>query len=250
MMYYIMSGIELHPDFGFGVTADSYFKSAEFLQSNHYEHYKITPQKEMPQNFLFRHAIELYLKSLIVVFHKKLEINYDQDSFDSEQPKILTGGVWRPLYTCHWIDKLYDYWLNQLLLPNIDKLNEIAPEGDWEEEKDISNLFPIICKYDRDSSFFRYPVTKDTSLDKQKFTMKKFKSVDTLENLMTSIQTQKGRDELRGTTFVKVDEKGKITDAFKEDKKVLENVNDALQKVADYFHCVHIMARVTLCGGM
>lgn len=245
----MMSGIELHPDFGFGITGDSYFKSAEHLRNNHHEHYDVTQQREMPENFLLRHSIELYLKSLIVIFHKKLEINYDQDSFESEKPKIFTGGTWRPLYTCHWIDELYDYWLNQLLLPNKEKLEKLAPKGDWQEAEEISNLFPIICQYDRDSSFFRYPVTKDTSLDKHKFTMKRF-NADTLTKFMEEIQSDDKKRKIGKTVFVKVDENDKITDAFQEDEKVLEDVSDALYQVANYFHCIHIMTRVTLCGGM
>jgi len=243
-----MSGIEIHPDFGLGVTGDSYFKSAEHLKNNHHDHYDVTQQRDMPENFLFRHSIELYLKSLIVIFHKKLEINYDQDPFTSNKPKIFTEGTWRPLYTCHWIDELYDYWLNRLLLPNSEKLEKIAPKGDWQESTDISTLFPIICKYDRDSSYFRYPVTKDTSLDNHKFTMKRFQP-DTLAKLMEDVQ-KKRDNELGKTIFVSIDKNDKIIDAFKEDEKVLENVSDALFQVANYFYCIHIMTRVTMCGGM
>jgi hypothetical protein len=60
-MQYLMTGIELHPDKGFGITADSYYESAEHLMTNHFKNYDSTQQAEMPQNFLFRHSIELYL---------------------------------------------------------------------------------------------------------------------------------------------------------------------------------------------
>lgn len=33
-MNYLMTGIELHLDKGFGITADSYFESAEFLKTS------------------------------------------------------------------------------------------------------------------------------------------------------------------------------------------------------------------------
>lgn len=52
-MQYLMTGIELHLDKGFGITADSYYASAEHLMTNHFEHYDSTQQAEMPQNFLF-----------------------------------------------------------------------------------------------------------------------------------------------------------------------------------------------------
>ena len=63
-------------------------------------------------------------------------------------------------------------------------------------------------------------------------------------------KVSKGGKKFGKTVFVKVDENDKITDAFQEDEKVLENVSDALFQVANYFYCIHIMTRVTMCGGM
>ena len=91
-MTYLFTGIETHIDKGFGVTADAYKKSAEFLETNDFEHFNITQQAEMPQNYLFRHSIELYLKSLILIFHRKLKINYGNYAFDSDHPEIYIKG--------------------------------------------------------------------------------------------------------------------------------------------------------------
>lgn len=244
-----MTGIELHLDKGFGITADSYYKSAEHLMTNHFEHYDVTQQAEMPQNFLYRHAIELYLKSLIIIFHRKLKINYRNVPFDSEEPEIFTDGKWRKLYTCHFIDKLYEYWLNNLLLPNIDVLNEKAPKGDWQETKKITNLFPVISKYDQDSSYFRYPITKNSSLDTKKYTMQKFKATN-MEQFIKEIQEQKSEAKKGTFTMLLVDDSDNIVEAFKQTENVLSDVRDALKEVAFYFNCIHIMTRVTLCGGM
>lgn len=249
-MNFIMTGIELHPDFGFGITADSYYKSAEHLRTNHFEFYDATQQAEMPQNFLFRHSIELYLKSLIIIFHKKLKIDYGDLPFDSNEPKIETAeGKWRNLYTCHFIDVLYDYWLNKLLIPNIAELKKLAPKGDWVESKKISDLFPIVCKYDQDSSYFRYPITKNSNLDDKKYTMQKFKA-GTLEEFMKEIQKPKTDKEKGGITMLLVDDEDNITEAFNNKENLLTDVRDGLKEIAFYFHCIHIMTRVTLCGGM
>ena len=248
-MNYIMTGIELHPDNGFGITADSYYKSAEHLMNNHYEHYSVTQQAEMPQNFLFRHSIELYLKSLIIIFHKKLEIDYGTVPFDSNEPEIFTDGKWKKLYTCHFIDTLYEYWLSNLLTPNIEKLNKVAPKGDWKEYEKISDLFPIVCKFDRDSSYFRYPITKNSSLDNKKFTMQKFKAGN-LTDFMKEIQDGKSKSKDGGITMVMVDDEDNILNAFNNSKDVLPDVRDSLKEIAYYFNCIHVMTRVTLCGGM
>ena len=248
-MNYIFTGIELHPDLGFGITADSYYKSAEHLMNNHYEYYDITQQVEMPQNFLFRHSIELYLKSLIIIFHKKLNLNYGTVDYDSNEPEALIDGKWKKLYACHFIDKLYGYWLNHLLLPNIKILEKIASKGDWQEHQPITKLFEIISKYDRDSSYFRYPITKNSALDNKKNTIQKFKATDKLENLIKEIKEKKGNKK-GGLTMLMIDEDDNITEAFHKAENVLPDVRDALKEVAYYFNAIHIMTRVTLCGGM
>jgi len=248
-MQYLLSGIELHPDKGFGITADAYYKSAEHLRTNHFENYDSTQQAEMPQSFLYRHAIELYLKSLIIIFHKELKIKYGTVPFDSEEPEIFGNNQWRKLYTCHFIDELYFYWLNNLLLPNIKLLQSSAPHGDWQENLEIKNLLKVICAYDQDSSYFRYPITKNSSLDSKKYTMQKFKATN-LENFIKEIQEQKRNSSGGSITMLLVDDEDNIVNAFKREENVLTEVRDALREVAYYLHCIHIMTRVTLCQGM
>jgi hypothetical protein len=248
-MQYLLTGIESHADKGFGITADAYYTSAEHLMTNHFKNYDSTAQAEMPQNFLFRHSIELYLKSLIIIFHRKLKINYGTAPFDSEEPEIFSNGHWRKLYSSHFIDILYNYWLNNLLLPNIETLNKIASKGDWQEAKHINELLPIICKYDQDSSFFRYPITKNSLLDSEKYTMQKFKA-KTLEGMIEELKEQKVSTQRGTMTMLLFDENDNLVDAFKHTQNILTEVRDALKEVAFYFHCMHIMTRMTLCGGM
>ncbi|TDW52723.1 hypothetical protein EV144_1011415 [Flavobacterium sp. 270] len=248
-MEYLLTGIELHPDLGFGVTADSYYHSAEHLMNNHFEHYDLTQQAEMPQNFLFRHAIELYLKSLIIIFHRELKIDYGSVAFDSDEPEAFVDGKWRKLYSSHFIDKLYDYWLNSLLLPNIQKLTDLAPKGDWQEYKKIATLFRIISKYDQDSSYFRYPITKNSALDIEKNTMQKFNEKENIEGIIKEIEEKKV-EKKSNVTMIVFDDQDNIIEAFHKVDNVLPEVRDALFEVASYFHGIHIMTRVSLCEGM
>lgn len=248
-MNYLLTGIDLHPDKGFGITADSYYKSAEHLFSNHFKEYDFTQQAEMPQNFLYRHSIELYLKSLIIIFHRKLKLGYGTNSFDSDDPEVLIDGKWKKLYSCHYIDKLYEYWLNHLLLPNIVILNEKAPKGDWVETENITNLFGLISKYDQDSSYFRYPITKNSSLDFQKYTMQKFKGTN-LNNIVEEIRNSETGSKGKSFTMLILDEKDEVVQAYQKAENTLLDLRDALKDVAFYFHCIHIMTRVTLCGNM
>lgn len=171
-MQYLLTGIDTHLDFGFGITGDAYFESAEYLFKNKNK-LKSISQNEMPIDFLYRHSIELFLKSLIIIFHKQLKLPYGTEPFDSDSPKILTDGKWKNLYTCHWVDELYNYWLNELLLKYKNEVEELAPNGEWKECIEITNYFSLIASYDRDSAFFRYPITKNTSLDPQKHTIQR-----------------------------------------------------------------------------
>lgn len=79
--------------------------------------------------------------------------------------------------------------------------------------------------------------------------MQKFKA-DTLSGFIKEIQDPT-KTYGKGTfTMLLVDDEDNIIEAFKHKKDVLSSVRDALQEVAFYFHCIHIMTRVTLCGGM
>jgi len=245
-MQYQLSGIDTHLDFGFGITGEAYYNSAEHLYDNK-ENIKTVQQVEMPTNYLYRHSIELFLKSLIIIFHKRLQLPYDSEPFDTKRPKILTGGVWKDLYTCHWIDELYNYWLNELLLKHQSDLKMEAPKGDWQEETTISQFFPLIAGYDRDSSFFRYPVTKNSTLDPEKYTMQRL-DLEKLQAIFNGEDTRKNKKGGRVFMLLKNDN-DEIVDGFERAEDVLDNVTQALKKVSHYFYCIHIMTRVTLCNG-
>jgi len=245
-MQYQITGIDTHLDFGFGITGEAYHKSAKYLYDNKGV-IDIIQQVEMPINYLYRHSIELFLKSLIIIFHKRLNLPYDTEPFDSIKPKIFTGGKWKDLYTCHWIDELYNYWLNELLLKNKQDLDKLAPMGDWQEESSISKLFPLIADYDRDSSFFRYPVTKNSRLDSKKYTMQRL-DLKKLQSIFDGEDTRKNKKGSRLFTLIKNDD-NEIVEGFEKTEDVLNNVTQALKQVSYHFYCIHIMTRVTLCGG-
>lgn len=249
-MQYLMTPIEHHLDKGFGITANAYYKSAEHLTANPFEYYNVTQQAEMPQNFLYRHAIELYLKSLIVIFHKTLNIEYGTVPFDSDHPEIFSKGKWRKLYTCHYVNELYDYWLNKILLNNIEILNKLAPRGEWIETVRVTELLAIITKYDQDSAYFRYPITKNALYDNKKFTMQKFNPSQNLQSFVEEIKRQKSNTNSGSFTTLFVDDEDNIIEAFKHEENVLSDVRDALKEVAFYFNCIHAMTRDTLCRGL
>lgn len=145
------------------------------------------------------------------------------------------------------IDELYNYWLNELLLKHKEELKKLAPKEDWQEEASTSKLFPLITSYDRDSSFFRYTVTKNSSLDLQKYSMQKT-DVETLGGIFNSkSETNKKKPHSKILLRMKNDN-DEIVEGFALQKNVLDKVTQALKKVSHYFYCIHIMTRVTLCN--
>ncbi len=221
--------------------------SAEYLYKNK-DKVKAFQQGEMPINFLYRHSIELFLKSLIIIFHKQLDIPYGDEPSESTKPMIFTGGEWRYLYTCHWIDELYNYWLTELLLKNAEKLNSLAPKGDWREDKEITDMFDFISGYDRDSSFFRYPVTKNISLDPKKHSMKAIDS-KRLEEIFESMKGKSGENTGAKVLSLFKNSNNEIVGGYEKVNDVLDKVTQALQKVSERFFAIHVMTRVTLCNG-
>ncbi|WP_278832582.1 hypothetical protein [Porphyromonas cangingivalis] len=241
-MFYHLTGIDSHLDFGFGMTANAYFMSAETLLENKSKISALS-QTEMPICYLYRHSIELFLKSLIVLFHRQLNVPYGVEDSSSKKPMALINGSWRNLYSCHWIDELYNYWLKELLLKYNNELKRYAPEECWREDDKVGSLFSVIASYDRDSSFFRYPVTKNTAnLDQEKSTMQSI-SVNDLPEIL------KNHSSSRIISLIE-DESGCIAQAFIRDQNILTEVTEALKYVAAYFHCVHAKTRYYLCQGM
>lgn len=247
-MKYLLTGIETHPDFGFGITADAYRVSADCLLLNK-DKILAFQQKEMPVSFLYRHSIELYLKSMIIIMHQSLKLPFGDKPSDSDEPMILVNGKWQDLFSCHKIDELYSYWVDHLLNKNANILKEIAPKGDWREYKVVSDLIPLIVKYDRDSSFFRYPVTKKTKqLDKEKHTMKPM-SKESLLGMPYTINVPEGSQRKGGVYLLCKDDNNQIVNGFQMEDDVLFEVTSALQKTSEYLSGMHAQSRCTLCDG-
>jgi esterase/lipase len=79
--------------------------------------------------------------------------------------------------------------------------------------------------------------------------MQKFKA-KTLEGMIEELKEQKVSTQRGTMTMLLFDENDNLVDAFKHTQNILTEVRDALKEVAFYFHCMHIMTRMTLCGGM
>ncbi|SET44043.1 hypothetical protein [Pseudomonas graminis] len=222
----MMLPLYLQYDSGFGAVADSFKSSADALESN--------PsagglQSHLPISFLYRHSIELYLKSCIVIFHRRFNIAYQQT--DSGEAAILVGTKPKLLKDIHALMPLYTH-LKSLIDINIDFLITLE-KTDWILSPELNARVKLIDGTDSSSTFFRYPVTKDKPKDKQKSTVQ---PAD-WENMVANMNN--GPKPVKAFVFVNADDN--IVQAFSHDDEKVKTLINALRETAEDFCGLHMM---------
>ncbi|NBF89548.1 hypothetical protein, partial [Klebsiella pneumoniae] len=104
---YLMMPLHMHIDYGFGATAEQFKESADVLSAS-----ESVKDLGMPVNYLRRHAIELYLKSLIYVLHRNFKIPFSSGG-TLGKPKIKVLGKDFELENMHDIRLLTIYLIGQ-----------------------------------------------------------------------------------------------------------------------------------------
>ncbi len=236
-MHYIFLPINKHFDSGFGATADSFRDAASKLLSSSEETDKLYNIK-LPICYLLRHSIELYLKSIITVFHKTFKIITSQKKY-SDKPEILVKGNWRPLTKIHNIEFLYQYVL-KLFITYKEPL-EKHTRTIWEVPDDLLEMIKKINKVDERSTFFRYPILTSPELDEMKSSMK---SIAT-----EAVIKQSHTDKRSSKIFVMSDKDDEIIDTFIYDYDTLKDILDTLSKTTEFLSSLHLAVRMDLCDG-
>jgi hypothetical protein len=245
-MNYILTDISTHLDFGFGVTAGKFREAANFLDRA--EDYKSGMQSdELPTLYLYRHSTELYLKSLIIILHKKLQLPYKNGEvpFDTDTPYVYNRkkNQWTELTNTHDIYTLYSYFIS-MVAQHKTLLEQKAPKGGWNIEKTENETYvDLIRNYDFDSTYFRYPVTKNKNMDKHKYGVER---VIDEQTLMKKIQANKPEKEF---TLLILDENDNFVEAHRKSPSRLQGVAEALKELSHFLDGIHIMTRMTLCDG-
>jgi len=236
-MQYLMAPLEAHYDDGFGATAEAFMRAAGDLAKR--EGTKASLE-HLPEGFLLRHAIELYLKSGIIIIHRKLKLAFDSSPHTSE-PILVSGGGWKPLYKSHGVGELYGYWKTLI------KTHEARLKGlcrfspDWSVPKDLDDWIATIDKADPRSTYFRYPVSGDGVSDRKKSPYKEA----SLEELFPVALPE----EKKVRALVVKNEKDEFVRAYTLDESTNKEVLDALWKAAGMLNDFHAMMRIELTGG-
>lgn len=238
-MHYLLTPPHTHIDFGFGVTGDAFKEAADKLDSNLPERCGVLSE-HLPINYLRRHAIELFLKSAIVIIHKRLKLSYGSVAYTGE-PHAMVKGEWVPLYKIHSVKALWSY-LSTLFREQkcfFDSIQRV----DWNFPKEVDDWIEEIEVTDPRSTFFRYPNLRNTTTDIPKAVM--------VESTPEEIVARLGASERGPKQFVLLmeDQEGEVINGYYYAGSSLTHFNEVLKKCVCMFYGMHAALRIEVCGG-
>jgi hypothetical protein len=236
-MKYLFLPLNQHCDDGLGATGEAFEDSAKLLINNAAEishcHYKI------PVCYLYRHAIELYLKSVTVILHRSLAIPYGENPSEG-LAFVQVDAKWKPIYQVHSIAQLWAH-IFHLLQSSKPELGRRC-KTDWlAVPEDLIKSIAEIERIDGRSTFFRYPDHRRPDVELTK-SMWKSKSVDELQKAVSA-------NSKPAKILLMVDQDDQITEGFQFDDSTLSEVVDLLKNTAETLSGMHLGLRTELAGG-
>lgn len=236
-MNYLLTPLEQHYDRGFGAMANSFVGAADVLCGPGQQTQTFL-NSHLPICFLYRHAIELFLKSAIVILHKRLKLPYGPHGIDGE-PHVPSGATWKSIRSVHETDPLYSR-LKALFADHKTELASISKIA-WEFSAEHDEQMREISTMDSSGTFFRYPMTKHSPRDHLKSTNK--------ESTFQDIVTGMGAGQPAQKAFLVVNENKEVVRAFRHDDSSAQAMLETLQKAAKTFYGCHAAMRGELTGG-
>jgi hypothetical protein len=230
-MNYLITPPNTHYDNGLGITADSFLSAAKILKDN-----DETNNEILPLCYLQRHAIELYLKSFIVILHKRYNVSYGSE-YSTEKPAIYLNNKWVSLSEIHNILNLYEHFLT-VYTTVLDKLPTTT---DWSLPDDIKKQINLISGSDPKSTYFRYPEASNTAHDSKKHNIKK----ETLESMLKKYKQT--NEPIKCTLMF--DDNDELVDSYNIKATPMPNILKALNELTDFCYCMHAAIRFEVTNG-
>jgi len=171
--------LDTHFDRGFGVIGDAYMQAADELARIEANEKRL--HEHLPTNYLYRHAVELYLKSMIVMVHKAFEAS--TNSPDPKPPQVLLNGKsWR-FDRVHNVGGLWDCL--KVLIDKHKSALRTASNTDWSELEQCEAWVREIDSVDLVGTLQKYPTSGNETADRQKASFKPM-SDELLANVLSS----------------------------------------------------------------
>ena len=223
-------------DDGFGSVADGFRDAAKVLNGAENQNGFGLSFTKLPIYFLNRHAIELFLKGIIVILHRRFHPGYPSSGLDSN-PTIVSGTKQKQLYHVHDLRLLYDTFTSQITSNaaaiRASAMSEASAMSDWTAiPAELDEWITQINDADSRSTMFRYPVSADSQLDMEKSSFKQAAPTDVAAAMA---------DETIPPQFVLAvkNDDNETVDTYVHDRDPLSNVADALQQCADLLSGTH-----------
>lgn len=213
---------ESHFDRGLGISAWRFRDSAKLLLESENSRDLLSPI-----GYLQRHAIELYLKSLIFILHRKYGIKFGK-GFNLENPAILVNGKWRPFSNTHNLSDLYKYFRSVF-----DMSIELLPKStDWSISDEIEKQINLVSGYDPKSTYFRYPKASSESQDKKKSSIQPI-------DLASALDRSGSSDSNPIKCAVMLDSEDNVVATYDLVPESLEDLRKALTEIMEYLNNMH-----------
>lgn len=236
MFHFMFRPLDAHIDGGLGAIGDAFFQSAQALEKSTSEAKFL--HQDLPTNYLYRHAIELFLKSAVVIVHRSLPLDYGTYP-SAGAPFVFVRNEWKPLKQVHSVFDLWNY-ASDLLRSNV-RLREIS-RTDWSKvpaglEEDLRKIESI----DPASTFFRYPDFKNPAADREKSDWKRVRADEILE------RAKPGDPPIKA--FLLLDTDDNISSAFVHDTRERSEIHTVFRRAAEHLSSVPLALRMEIAGG-
>lgn len=213
---------EKHFDRGLGISAWHFRDAANVLLESEKKGDLVSPI-----GYLQRHAIELYLKSLIYILHRKYEIPFGE-KFSLENPALFVNGKWRSLSNTHNLADLYKYFLSIF-----ESCFESLPKTtDWKISEKLGDQINLVSGYDPKSTYFRYPEASSKCQDEKKSTIQPM-----------DLDSALGKLGLDNSSPIKcsvmLDSNDNVVATYDLVSEPLVEVRKALSEIMDYINNLH-----------
>ena len=239
-MHYLLTPLHTHVDFGFGRTGDAFKEAADKLEDETKPHRSLG-NEHLPVNYLRRHALELYLKSAIVIIHKRLDLPYGAEPASGE-PHVLVTGEWRLFQRVHSIRDLWIYLAS--LFREQKAFFDSVSSVKWSFPVEVDQWIEEIEQLDPRSTFFRYLNPRTPSVDVSKDAM----APGTPEEIMKRLQASHGDGPKQFIVLMENDE-GEVKRSYYYAGEPLAGFGKTLKDCLDLFHGLHAAMRSEICGG-
>jgi hypothetical protein len=213
-----------HFDGGFGAIADAFYQAAVRLEGLAEQERFIN--SSLPIAYLYRHGVELYLKSLIVVLHRGLHVPFSPNPA-TDTPSVQIGEKWIPIKRVHSVGALHDHFA-RVTADHMDQLQAITTT-DWTTiPKQLGDWVEVIEEFDQKSTFFRYPGAGDAV------------KADFKESSIAEIWSRMAPNDPPSKGFVEFNENDEIVGAFRMEPCHLEPIRNTLRRTASAPLCVSL----------